>query len=416
MGAPGDAGAAATPTTTASSTTSSSTTTTTTSPPTTPTTPVGPAATAASTTTTTVPSTTTTTTPAGAGVIPPPPPPPAAPATATPADFAQALALEEQINTQSALLDELSDQYDTAHLAALAAAQRLADAQAKQLKAQVDEALAKAAIEAADQTLHQSALDAYLGVQLLPNVSHANLSTRAYQLAIAAVYSGSAIETISDRVHDVRAAERRLSQVQQQVDESTNQAKAEAAAAVTADQQAEQAATQAAAQQKRMVATLSTVQGNLATLVALQQANLAVAAYTKFSTAGTLLFTPSGPLPAPLPETANAMRLALAQIGKEYLWGGAGPDTFDCSGLMQWSWANAGVSVPRVAAGQQAWAIPVPISQVQPGDLVFFGSPAHHVGMYVGNGLMVEAPHTGAVVQLSSIWSDDLAGFGRVHR
>jgi peptidoglycan DL-endopeptidase CwlO len=129
-----------------------------------------------------------------------------------------------------------------------------------------------------------------------------------------------------------------------------------------------------------------------------------------------LLFTPNGPLPAQLPETTKAMRLALAQMGKDYLWGGAGPDTFDCSGLMQWSWANAGISLPRVAADQQAWAAAVPISQVQPGDLVFFGNPAHHVGMYIGNGLMIEAPHTGAVIQLSSIWADDLAGFGRVHR
>jgi cell wall-associated NlpC family hydrolase len=322
----------------------------------------------------------------------------------------------QQITVQSTVLDQLSDRYDTAHLAALAAAQRLADAQAKQSKAQVDEAVAKAAIEASDHSLHQTALDAYLGVQLLPNVSHANLSTQAYQLAIAGVYSGSAIETISERVRDVHTAERRLSQVEKQVDDATNQIKVEAGAAQVADQQAQEAAALAAGQQTQMVATLSTVQGNLTALVAVQQATLALAAYDKFSAAGTLLFTPSGPLPAVLPETTKAMRLALAQMGKDYVWGGTGPDTFDCSGLMQWSWANAGISIPRVAADQQSWAIPVPISQVQPGDLVFFGNPAHHVGMYIGNGLMVEAPHTGAVVQLSSIWWDDLAGFGRVHR
>jgi cell wall-associated NlpC family hydrolase len=276
--------------------------------------------------------------------------------------------------------------------------------------------VAKAAIESSNENLHQTALDAYLGVQLLPNVSHANLSTQAYQLAIAGVYSGSAVETISDRVRDAHEAEHRLSQIQQQVDAATDQAKTEAAAAAVADQQAQAAAAKAAGQQAQMVATLNTIQGNLAALLAVQQATLAVAAYHKFSSTGTLLFTPPGPLPAVLPETAKAMSLALAQMGKQYVWGGTGPDTFDCSGLMQWSWSNAGIAMPRVAADQQAWAVKVPISQVQPGDLVFFGNPAHHVGMYVGNGLMVEAPHTGAVVQLSSIWSDDLAGFGRVHR
>ena len=97
------------------------------------------------------------------------------------------------------------------------------------------------------------------------------------------------------------------------------------------------------------------------------------------------------------------------------MWGGTGPDVFDCSGLMQWSWAQVGVHIPRVAADQQTWATPVPISQVQPGDLVFFGNPAHHVGMYIGNGQMVNAPHTGANVEVASIWWNELAGFGRVH-
>ena len=310
----------------------------------------------------------------------------------------------------------MSDRYNTAHLAAMAAAARLADAQDKQAKAQLDEAVAKAAIGAAEQTLRQSALDAYLGVELLPNVSHDNLATQAYQLGIAGVYSGSAIETITQRVRDTHTAERRLDQVEQQVETTTQQAKAESAAAVAADQQAEQAAASAASQQTRLVATLNSVQGDLAALVIVQQATLAQAAYNELSSAGTLLFTPSSPLPALLPETTKAMRLALAQIGKPYVWGGTGPDAFDCSGLMQWSWAGAGIGMPRVAADQQTWAIPVPISQVKPGDLVFFGNPAHHVGMYVGDGLMVEAPHTGAVVQLSSIWASDLAGFGRVHR
>jgi hypothetical protein len=74
------------------------------------------------------------------------------------------------------------------------------------------------------------------------------------------------------------------------------------------------------------------------------------------------------------------------------------------------------VSIPRVAADQDAWTIPVPLSQLMPGDLVFFGTTdIHHVGIYIGNGLMINAPHTGTVVQVSSIWWSDLNGFGRVH-
>jgi cell wall-associated NlpC family hydrolase len=115
-----------------------------------------------------------------------------------------------------------------------------------------------------------------------------------------------------------------------------------------------------------------------------------------------------------LPEATAAVQAALAQVGKPYQWGAAGPNTFDCSGLTMWSWAQAGIAIPRVAADQQSWTTPVPISQLQPGDLVFFGTPAHHVGMYIGNGLMVDAPHTGADVTVESIWWSDLAGFGRV--
>jgi cell wall-associated NlpC family hydrolase len=149
--------------------------------------------------------------------------------------------------------------------------------------------------------------------------------------------------------------------------------------------------------------------------VAAAQAAAAQAAFTRFETAGTLDFKPGSALAAPSPAAAIAVQVAESEVGKPYVWGAAGPDTFDCSGLVLWAWAHAGVAVPRVAADQQAWATPVPISQLAPGDLVFFGSPAHHVGIYVGAGLMVDAPHSGANVSVVPIWWDDLAGFGRVH-
>jgi cell wall-associated NlpC family hydrolase len=241
------------------------------------------------------------------------------------------------------------------------------------------------------------------------------MATEAYQLGIARVYSGTAIESAVQRVKDLHTAERNLRDVEGQVNSAAHDALTQATAAAAADKKAQAAANAAAAQQTRLVATLNQVQGDLAALVAIQKATLAVAAYTKISEAANLLFTPSSPLPAVLPQATQAITIATAQIGKPYVWGGAGPNTFDCSGLMQWSWAQVGVHLPRVAADQQSWATPVPISDVEPGDLVFFGSPAHHVGMYVGDGLMVEAPHTGATVDLTSIWWDDLAGFGRVH-
>jgi alpha-tubulin suppressor-like RCC1 family protein len=126
------------------------------------------------------------------------------------------------------------------------------------------------------------------------------------------------------------------------------------------------------------------------------------------------LARPGVAVPPPLPQAGRAIAAARAQLGKPYLWGGTGPNAFDCSGLMVWSWAMVGIRLPRVAADQQAWATPVTAAQLRPGDLVFYGNPAHHVAMYLGNGEMIEAPYTGVPVRISPVWGGDLAGFGRV--
>jgi peptidoglycan DL-endopeptidase CwlO len=102
-------------------------------------------------------------------------------------------------------------------------------------------------------------------------------------------------------------------------------------------------------------------------------------------------------------RAAVAIRYAYAQLGKPYQWAGAGPDTFDCSGLTMRAWGAAGVGLPHSAAGQQAMLPSVSLSALEPGDLVFFGDPAFHVAIYIGNGEIIQAPHTGAVVEISSL-------------
>jgi cell wall-associated NlpC family hydrolase len=112
------------------------------------------------------------------------------------------------------------------------------------------------------------------------------------------------------------------------------------------------------------------------------------------------------------PVAAKAVAYARSQLGKPYLWGAEGPGAFDCSGLTWAAWRAAGLGWARMTAADQ-WhtlrAHQVSRSQLRPGDLVFFayrpGDPSsiHHVGLYVGRGLMAEAPHTGALVRLASI-------------
>jgi peptidoglycan DL-endopeptidase CwlO len=119
------------------------------------------------------------------------------------------------------------------------------------------------------------------------------------------------------------------------------------------------------------------------------------------------------------PAARKAVAVALAQLGSPYVWGAEGPATFDCSGLTSFAYAAAGVTIPRVSRAQfaaYAGVRPVDPMHLAAGDLVFFAdNPSnprtiHHVGMYVGGGLMVEAPHTGAVVRTSSIWRRSYAG------
>lgn len=111
----------------------------------------------------------------------------------------------------------------------------------------------------------------------------------------------------------------------------------------------------------------------------------------------------------------TAVAYALAQLGTPYLWGGEGAGGFDCSGLVQAAYASAGVSLPRVAQAQYdaTAANTVPLSQVQPGDLIFFGRSLDaitHVGIAVRSGEMVDAPHSGADVRIESYgWPDLLA-------
>jgi cell wall-associated NlpC family hydrolase len=125
---------------------------------------------------------------------------------------------------------------------------------------------------------------------------------------------------------------------------------------------------------------------------------------------------PARPEPAPGSRSGAqaAVRAALSQLGKPYRWGASGPGSYDCSGLMLWAWARAGVSLPHSSRAQYAATRRVSHGQWQPGDLLFFGSPIHHVGMYIGDGKMVAAPHSGAAVRTSSVSRRrDYVGAGR---
>lgn len=105
-------------------------------------------------------------------------------------------------------------------------------------------------------------------------------------------------------------------------------------------------------------------------------------------------------------KAEKALAFARSQIGKPYVWGATGPDSYDCSGLTQAAWKAAGVDIPRVTYDQVNAGTTVPLSSAQPGDLVFFYDDVTHVGIYIGNGMMIHAPKPGAYVREESIYYD----------
>lgn len=104
-------------------------------------------------------------------------------------------------------------------------------------------------------------------------------------------------------------------------------------------------------------------------------------------------------------KNADVIETSLKYLGVPYVWGGTSPQGFDCSGFVQYVYAKHGVDLPRTTYYQENVGTKVSKGDLQPGDLLFFGSPSHHVTMYIGNGQMIEAPQTGDVVKISPLRS-----------
>ena len=125
----------------------------------------------------------------------------------------------------------------------------------------------------------------------------------------------------------------------------------------------------------------------------------------------------TGPVPSgPTQYSGPAVAAALSVLGSPYVWGAEGPDTFDCSGLVQWSYLQAGLVLPRLASDQYRASTPVRYDEMQPGDLIVYAydtsdeSTIHHIAMYIGNGQMVHAPRTGDVVKIVPVYTEGIYG------
>ena len=179
----------------------------------------------------------------------------------------------------------------------------------------------------------------------------------------------------------------------------------------------------AAAQRARATAQQQTKR---AAQLAAEMATKRRQAQSKISTLNSAVFSKAmavfkrtGRYPSVNIPTANtiggqALRFALSRRGDMYVWGAAGPTTFDCSGLVLWAYAQVGISLPHFTGAQWNMGVHVARSQLQPGDLVFFYSDISHVGMYIGNGLMVDAPDFGQAVQVQPVMWNVYVGAVRI--
>jgi len=131
------------------------------------------------------------------------------------------------------------------------------------------------------------------------------------------------------------------------------------------------------------------------------------------ATVGATAQTPEGATVVPSSSYSGAVGAAMSELGVPYVWGGSTPSGFDCSGLVAYAYAKMGVSLPHSSYAQWNTGVAVPSDQLEPGDLVFFNGLGH-VGMYIGNGQYVHAPHTGDVVKVSTMDRSDFVGARRI--
>ncbi len=310
---------------------------------------------------------------------------------------AQANAIAAKVDALNHTIERYAEQANGAQIELTQLDQQVADAQAK-VEA------AKAQQEAHRGELRSYAIDAYVhGTD-----DHANALAASTDLADLGQREGYLSAASGDRqqlIDQLRATEEDVNIQIGQLNDA--QAKAQAKKADLDARKAD--AANAAAEQQKL---LSQAQGELATLVRAAQAKKAAdeaaaaqaRARSSSSSSSGGNTQPSGPLPDVKGGAGAAIAEAKRQLGKPYVWGAAGPDSFDCSGLTLWAWRAGGVNLPHYSGSQYSSTTHIPMSSIQPGDLIFYQSPSEHVALYVGGGTIIHAPHAGDVVKYDSLY------------
>ena len=316
---------------------------------------------------------------------------------------AEATRISAELSRLAERVSVLDEDYNEARVKASDLDNRTRNAAAK-----LAETAAKA--QSATAALKQISISAYIK----GGFDKSGLALGSGDPARAEYYLHSTTNRQKDAIDALHAAKQQLAEQQGALASQRDQARRNLAT-VNSKRKA------AAAAEDAQRALLAKVKGDLARLVAADQARRSNSApRSSRSRSGRGIGTPpSVDAPAPNAAAAGAIAEAKKQLGKPYHYGSAGPDSFDCSGLTMWSWAHGGGrSLPHSSRAQDAATSRISLNDIAPGDLVFFGSSVgsiHHVGIYVGGGKMIHAPETGEVVSYAGAFRGDLVGVGRVN-
>jgi len=308
---------------------------------------------------------------------------------------AQAAAIQDQIDANGERISALAEQFNAAQLRLDEADRAIADAQARIDAARAEVARIKHLVELRAASVYRRVVQ---GQSLdgfdFDDARH--LLTRRHYASKQANRDASLLDQLAQAQEDL--AREKADAEQARADAAAEQQRIEA---TRADLEA------ANAEQSRI---LEQVNGELEALVqeearrrAEAEAARARARYGSSGGDGNPEQFPN--LPAPGQAAAAAIEFARAQLGKPYRYAASGPASYDCSGLTMAAYAAAGISLPHYSGAQYSMLPHVPLSAMLPGDLVFWGrGGSSHEGMYVGNGLMIHAPHTGDVVKIAPVY------------
>lgn len=359
---------------------------------------------------------------------------------------AEAARIARQLEEQSRQVSVLAEDLNEARLRAGRLDEKVAEARDRVARTEEE-------VRRVRDRLRGQVVDAYVRGGAAQALELLMSSEAGSDIAIRHAYVKTATASSRETIDELRAARLRFGEERDRLDEAREAAEE---ALDGAEASRAEAAAAAAAQRE----TLARVQGELAVLVAEEarrraeeearrvQAELAARRQREArereeeaerarerAAAATTAPPPAARRPQPVTTTVPppqdgqrrapaapphkgadaAVAEARRQLGKPYEYGAAGPDSFDCSGLTSWAWRAGGRSLPHSSRAQFSSTARVDVSEVLPGDLLFYGDPIHHVGIYVGNGQMIEASETGTPVRYASIYRRDLAGVGRVY-